>query len=154
MITPDEENRPMIVKDAIPCPDGKEWMKVVEEEMESMRVNQVWDLIHLLPGRKAIGNKWVLKIKRKSNGAIERYKARLVAKGYIQQWGIDYEETFSSIVRFASIQLILSLVTSLDLELQQIDVKMAFLNGELDEEIYMKQPVASLLEGASTKYVN
>ena len=89
----------------------------MEEEMDSMKVNQVWKLVDLLSGRKAIGNKWVLKIKRKADGSIERYKARLVAKGYTRQEGIDFEEIFSPVVRFTSIYLILAIVAQLDLEL-------------------------------------
>jgi len=116
-----------------------------------MRVNQVWNLVDLPLGRKAIGNKWILKIKRKADGSIERYKARLVAKGYTQQEGIDYEETFSPVVRFTSIRLILAIVAHLDLELHQMDVKTAFLNGELDEEIYMEQPVGFVVEGQEHK---
>ena len=89
----------------------------MEEEMESMKVNHVWGLIYLPPNRKAIGNKWVLRIKRKMDGTIERYKTHLVVKGYTQQEGIDYEETFSPVVRFASIRLILSIVAHMDLKL-------------------------------------
>ena len=103
-----------------------------------MRKNQVWDLVDLSLDWKAIGNKWVLNIKRKANGSIENYKARLVARGYTQQEGIDYEETFSLIVRFASICLILDIVAHMDLELHPMDVKTTFLNGELNEEIYME----------------
>ena len=95
-----------------------------------------WELVDLPPGRKSIGNKWVLKIKRKANGSIDKYKARLVVKGYTQREGVDYKETFSLVLRFASISLILAMVTSLNLELHQMDVKTAFLNGELDEEIF------------------
>ena len=108
--------------------------------MESMKENQVWKLVELSKGRKAIGNKWVLTIKRKENGTIRRYKARLMKKGYTQKKEIDYDETLSSIVRFASIHLILAVAASLDLELHQMDVKIAFLNGRLEEEIYMQQP--------------
>ena len=109
--------------------------------MESIRSNHVWKLVDLPKGHKAIGNKWVLKIKRKADGSIKRYKARLVVKGYTQQEGIEYEETFSPIMRFTSIRLILAIVANLDLELHQMDVKTAFLNGELDEKIYMQQPI-------------
>lgn len=116
-----------------------------------MRKNQVWDLVDLPEGRKSIGNKWVLKIKRKADGSVERYKARLVAKGFTQVEGVDYEETFSAVVRFASIRIILAMVASFDLELYQMDVKTAFLNGELDEEIYMDQPAGFVVEEEAHK---
>ena len=80
--------------------------KSIMEELESMWKIQVWDLVNLPSNQKVVGNKWVLKIKRKVDGSIEKYKVRFVAKGYTQQEGIEYEETFSPIVRFASIRLI------------------------------------------------
>ena len=91
-------------------------------------------------GAKAIVCKWVYKTKRDSLGNIERYKARLVAKGFTQKEGIDYKDTFSRVSKKDSLRIILALVAHFDLELQQIDVKMAFLNSDLGEEVYMKQP--------------
>ena len=84
-------------------------MTAMKDEMESMRTNQVWELVNLPSGRKSIGNKWVLKVKRKVDGSIDKYKAQLVAKGYTQREDVDYEETFFPVVRFASIHLILSM---------------------------------------------
>ena len=119
----------------------------MKDEMESMRINQVWELVDLPLERKSIGNKWVLKIKRKADGSIDKYKAQLVAKGYTQREGVNYEETFSLVLRFSSIRLILAMVASLYLELQQMDMKTAFLNGELDEEIFMDQLIGFVVKG-------
>ena len=89
---------------------------------------------------KAIGYKWVYKTKRDSLGNIERYKTRLVAKGFTQKEGIDYTDTFSPVSNKDSLRIILALVAHFNLELQQMDVKMTFLNGDLEEKVYMKQP--------------
>uniref|UniRef100_A0A2N9F135 CCHC-type domain-containing protein n=1 Tax=Fagus sylvatica TaxID=28930 RepID=A0A2N9F135_FAGSY len=144
-------DEPASFSEALHSPDRDEWMTAMQEEMSSMDKNNVWELVDLPPGRKTIGNKWVLKVKRKVDGSIDRYKARLVAKGYTQRKGIDYEDTFSPVVRFASIRLILSIVAKQDLELFQMDVKTAFLNGELDEEIYMAQPAGFEAKGHERK---
>ncbi|KAL0407607.1 UNVERIFIED_CONTAM: Retrovirus-related Pol polyprotein from transposon TNT 1-94 [Sesamum radiatum] len=133
-------DEPATYEEAVTSPNANEWITAMKEEMSSMAKNNVWELVDLPAGRKTIGNKWVLKVKRKADGSIDKFKARLVAKGYTQREGIDYEETFSPVVRFASVRLILAIVAHLDLELFQMDVKTAFLNGELDEEIYMDQP--------------
>ncbi|WKA03455.1 hypothetical protein VitviT2T_021562 [Vitis vinifera] len=111
----------------------------MKDEMSSMRCNDVWDLVELLNGAKAIGCKWFFKTKKDSLDNIERYKARLVAKGFTQKEGIDYTETFSPVSKKDSLHIIMALVAHFDLELQQMDVKTAFLNGELEEEVYMKQ---------------
>jgi Reverse transcriptase (RNA-dependent DNA polymerase) len=93
---------------------------------------------------KKVGCKWIFKIKRDSKDKIERYKARLVAKGFTQKEGIDFNETFSPVSKKDSLRIVLALVAYYDLELHQMDVKTTFLNGELEEEVYMDQ-----LEGFS-----
>ncbi|KAL4351255.1 hypothetical protein GQ457_06G019360 [Hibiscus cannabinus] len=125
---------------AMSCNESKLWYDDMKDEMNSMKNNEVWDLVSLSDGIKAIGCKWVFKTKKDSKGNIERYKARLVAKGFTQREGIDYTETFSLISKKDSLCILLALVAQFDLELQQMDVKTAFLNGDLEEEVYMKQP--------------
>ena len=150
MIAHDEEELKTI-QQALFGPNAKMWFEAMEEEMNSMKPNRVWDLVDLPPGRRTVGNKWVLNIKRKADETIDIYKARLVAKGYTQQEGIGYEETFLPVVRFASIRLILAIVARIYLELYQMDVKTSFLNGELNEEIYMDQPLGFELKGHEHK---
>ena len=106
----DDEEDPKSVIDALSGPAKEKWQKALQEEMDSMRVYKVWELVDLPKGRKAIGNNWILKYKRKADGSIDKPKARLVAKGYTQREGVDYENTFSPVVRFNSIRLILTLV--------------------------------------------
>ena len=98
------------------------------------------DLVELSRGIKTIGCKWIFKTKHDSKGNVERYKAKLVAKGYTQKEGINYEETFSPVSKKDSLRIVMALVTHFDLELHQMDVKTAFLNGDLHEEVYMDQP--------------
>ena len=105
----------------------------MKDEMNSMASNGVWNLVQLPNGAKAIGCKWVFKIKKDSLGNIKRYKARLVAKGFTQNEGIDYKETFSPVSKKDSLRVIMTLVAHFDLELQQMDVKTTFLNGNLEK---------------------
>ena len=104
-----------------------------------MEINQTWDLVQLPKGKKEIGCTWVFAKKEDSSGI--RYMARLVAKGYAQKEGIDYNEIFSPMVKHSSIRILLTLVAQFNLELVQLDVKTVFLHGDLEEEIYMEQPV-------------
>lgn len=108
----------------------------MQKEMQSLEANDVWDLVDLPEGKRIVGNKWVYKRKINSEGMVERYKARLVARGYSQKSGQDYDETFSPLVRFESI---ISLAAQHCLQLHQMDLTTAFLNGELEEEVYMSQ---------------
>ena len=94
-----------------------------------------------------MGSKWVFKVKTNSNGSIERYKARLVAQGYSQQEGLDYDETFSPVVRSESVRSVIALAAMNDLRLHQMDITTAFLHGDLEEEVYMKQPEGFVAQG-------
>jgi hypothetical protein len=101
--------------------------------------NNTWTLVSLPVGRKPVSYKWVFKIKQGTNGEVERYKARLVARSLTQTYGIDYNETFAPVIKFTSIHCILALAALEDMEIHQMDMKTAFFNGELEEEIYMEQ---------------
>ncbi|KAJ9689270.1 hypothetical protein PVL29_014779 [Vitis rotundifolia] len=127
-------------QEAIHCPQFTSWKEAMDNEMNSMYMNGVWDLVELPQGCKPVGCKWVFKTKRDSSGRIERYKARLVVKGYSQREGIDFKETFSPVSTKDSFRVIMAIVAHFDLELHQMDVKTAFLNGDLDEDVYMEQP--------------
>ena len=112
----------------------------MQEEMESLQKNNTYELVKLPKGRKALRNKWVYKLKKDGRGDLVKYKARLVVKGFGQKKGIDFDEIFSPVVKLSSIRIILGLATNQDLEIEQLDVKTAFLHGDLEEEIYMQQP--------------
>ncbi|KAM1172658.1 hypothetical protein ACFX2G_023218 [Malus domestica] len=120
--------------------DSKRWQEAMKSEMDSMYQNQVWTLVDPPEGIVPVGNKWVFKRKIGVDGNVETYKARLVAKGYRQREGIDYEETFSPVAMIKSIQILLAIAAYHDYEIWQMDVKTAFLNGYLEEELYMTQP--------------
>lgn len=135
-----EDGEPSNIHEASNSPDASMWKTAMQEEIEALHKNKTWELVPLPPGRKAIGNKWVYKIKRDSIDQIERYRARLVVKGYAQKEGIDFNEIFSPVVRLTTIRIVLAMCATLDLHLEQLDVKTAFLHGDLEEEIYMLQP--------------
>ena len=132
---------------AITSTDNEKWKIAMEKEMESLQANEVWDLVKLPKDRKAVGSKWVYKTKKSANKEIERHKARLVAQGYTQKPGQDYDETFSPVVRFESLRMVIALAIQNGLKLHQMDVTTAFLNGELKEEVYMKQPEGYVVKG-------
>ncbi|KAB2624186.1 hypothetical protein D8674_015846 [Pyrus ussuriensis x Pyrus communis] len=116
------------------------WLFAMEEELQALKTQNTWSLVPLPQNKNLVGCKWVFKIKKHSDGSISRYKARLIAKGFNQEEGIDYGETFSSVVKPTTVRLILALATHFGWSLQQLDVKNAFLHGVLQEEVYMSQP--------------
>jgi hypothetical protein len=134
-------NEPADVKEARTRPDWRKWEKAMNEELESLKRHGTYEQVKTLPpGRKAIGYKWVYKLKLNPDNSIARYKAHLVAKGYSQIPGQDFTETTSPVARLASYRSLLSLAAKLNLEAHHLDIETAFLNGVLDEEIYMKAP--------------
>ena len=112
----------------------------MREELKSMSINKVWDLVELPQGSAAIGCKWIFKTKMDSKGKVERFKARLVTKGFTQREYIKYLETYSPVPKNDSFRIVMAIVAHFNLELHQMDVKTAFLNGDLEEEVYMEQP--------------
>jgi hypothetical protein len=144
-------DEPSSFGEAMEGPNASEWEKSTREEYESIMKNKTWTLVDLPPERKAIGCKWVFKVKYDAQGNVERYKSRLVAKGYSQTEGVDFNETFAPVAKFNSIRLLIALAAQYDLELHQMDVKTAFLNGDLEEEIYMEQPEGFILPGNENK---
>ena len=128
-------------------PDAKKWLQAAQDEMNSLLEHNTWSLTKPPPGRKIISSKWVFKIKHEENGEAERYKCRLVAQGYTQAQGIDYHETFAPVARFGSIRALLATAAKREMYVHQMDVHTAFLNGKLDEDIYMCQPEGFVVKG-------
>ncbi|XP_071685375.1 uncharacterized protein [Lolium perenne] len=110
------------------------WKGAMNEEFDALMINNTWKLVLSRAGTNVIDCRWIYKVKRKSDGSIDRYKARLVAKGFKQRYGIDYEDTFSPVVKIATVRLVLSISVSRGWSLRQLDVKNAFLHGVLEEE--------------------
>ncbi|KAJ9561968.1 hypothetical protein OSB04_007128 [Centaurea solstitialis] len=118
----------------------EKWKKAMNEEMEALQKNQTWELVSLPSGKKTVGCRWIYTVKLDSAGNIVRYKARLVAKGYTQKYGIDYGDTFAPVAKINTIRILISIAANRDWPLRQFDVKNAFLNGYLEEEVYMDPP--------------
>ncbi|KAH9694912.1 Integrase catalytic domain-containing protein [Citrus sinensis] len=136
-----DEDEPKIYKEAVQNKFSKEWQQAMDEEILSLYKNNTWELVKKLDKRRVVDCKWIFKVKDGLTGdEPKRFKARLVAKGYTQKEGVDFNEVFSPVVRHASIRVILALTAVQDIELDQLDVKTAFLHGRLQEEIFMTQP--------------
>ena len=117
-----------------------EWQSAMREELDALHAQGTWDLVPLPPAKNLVGCKWVYRIKKNADGSIARHKARLVAKGFSQEEGIDYNETFSPVVKPTTVRLVLALAAQFNWSLRQLDVTNAFLHGLLHEEVYMTQP--------------
>src|SRR5579859_93922 len=126
--------------DAMKSIYAEDWKKAADAEYAALLENHTWEIVKLPPRKKPIGCRWVWLIKRKADGSIERFKARLVAQGFSQRPGLDYVEVFAPTFRPASLRLVLAIAAIHDLHLHSLDISSAFLNGELEEEIYMNQP--------------
>ena len=131
---------PKNVKEALSGNKKQEWRSAMDSEYDSLMKNKTWTLVPRPPNANVVGNRWIFKIKRRGDGSIDRYKARFVAQGFTQTHGIDYDEVFSPVARGSAIRCLLALANSNDWEIHQMDVKTAFLNGELDHDVYMEQP--------------
>ena len=141
------QNEPACIDDVLQSPKKDKWINAMEQEMKSLKENKVWELVELPKDQKIIGSKWVYKLKSGPDGSIERYKARLVAQGFSQKHGTDYDETFCPVVRLESLCTMIALAVQHGLNLHQLDVTTAFLNGKPEEEVYMRQTEGFIAKG-------
>ena len=147
-----ESDKPTTYAEAMVSPDSEAWLEAMRSELKSMDENQVWDLVDPPPGVTAIGCKWVFKKKTDVDGNVQIHKARLVAKGYGQVQGINYNKTYSPVAMLKSMRIVLAIAAYFDYEIWQMDVKTAFLHGNLTEDVYMIQP-ESFVDPTSTSKV-
>jgi hypothetical protein len=130
-----EHGEPTNYKEAMDEPESKKWLEAMKSEIGSMHNNQVWTLVDIPAGRKAVENKWIFKKKTDGDGNVTVYKARLFAKGFRHIQGVDYDKTFSPVAILKSIQILLAVAAYYDYEIWQMDVKTTFLNGNIEEEL-------------------
>ncbi len=131
---------PKTIKEALSRPDRDQWKQAIESELKSINENNVWTIVKRPFDKIVIGTKWVFKIKKNAKNEPEKYKARLVAKGYNQEYGIDYNETFAPVVKVQTLRILFAIAANNDLIIHQVDINTAFLNGDLDEEVYVENP--------------
>lgn len=143
----DKLPEPRTFNEAISSEQKDEWLRAMQEEIESLNDNDTWELVELPADRRAIGCKWVYKIKTKADGSVQQYKARLVAQGFSQKYGKDYDLVFAPVVRPVTFRILLVIAAKENMRVMHFDAKTAFLNGKLDEIIYMKQPPGFTITG-------
>ena len=141
-------SEPKTLKEALSGPQGDHWRQAIEEEYGSLVSMGTWTVTRTPYGIKPLGVKWVFKLKKDAQGNITRYKARLVAQGFAQIKGINYDETFAPVSKHSTLRTLLAVAAHQDMHILQMDIKTAFLNGDIDEEIYIKQPEGKEMEGA------
>jgi hypothetical protein len=141
------EKEPTCFEEAI---QKKEWMDAMTEEYQSIMKNDVWEVVPKPKNKDVVSSKWIYKIKHAADGSIEKHKARFVARGFSQKEGIDYEETFAPVARYTSIRTIIALAAKMKWKLHQMDVKTTFLNGVIEEEVYIEQPQGFEVEDRKT----
>ncbi|GJZ49539.1 putative retrotransposon ty1-copia subclass protein [Tanacetum coccineum] len=137
-----DHGEPTNYRAALSDPESDKWLEAMNAEMQSMKDNQVWNLVDLPPNCKTVRSKWLFKKRIDMDGNIRTYKARLIAKGFTQTYGVDYEETFSPIADIKAIRILIAIEVFYDYKIWQMDVKTAFLNGRLNEDVYMVQSEA------------
>ncbi|GKD75917.1 zinc finger, CCHC-type containing protein [Tanacetum coccineum] len=145
------EEDPRTYDEAMQSRDAAFWKEAIDDEIGSIMENNTWVLSDLPPGCKPLGCKWIFKRKMKVDGTIDKFKARLVIQGFRQKEGIDYFDTYAPVARITTIRLLLALAAIHNLVIHQMDVKTTFLNGDLDEEVYMKQPEGFVMPGNEHK---
>ncbi|CAN1127242.1 Retrovirus-related Pol polyprotein from transposon TNT 1-94 [Linum perenne] len=138
------DSQPRNISEAMQIP---EWKQAVHDEIAALEKNGTWNIVQLPTGKRPVGCKWIFTTKYHSDGSVERYKARLVARGFTQSFGIDYQETFAPVAMLKTVRILLSLAVNEDWPLFQMDVKNAFLNGDLEEEVYMNIPEGVVHKG-------
>jgi hypothetical protein len=141
------ENEPACFEEVV---QKKEWMDAMIGEYQSIINNGVWEVVPRPTNKDVVSSKWIYKIKHGADESIEKHKVRFVARGFSQKEGIDYEETFAPVARYTSIKTIIALATKMKWKLHQMDVKTSFLNGVIEEEVYIEQPLGSQVEDRKT----
>jgi hypothetical protein len=135
-----ESGDPQTVSEALSSPEAADWKKAMNAEYEALKRNQTWIIVDRPQGKKTVESRWVLRTKFKKDGSVDRRKARLVAKGFTQKPGIDFNETFAPVARLGSIRLFMAIAVELGLQVHQLDFTSAYLNGEIEEEVFMEVP--------------
>jgi hypothetical protein len=139
-VTANQDADPLLYNEAVSSADRKQWESAMQDELDSLAKNHTWRLTDLPRGRRALQGRWVYRKKIGQDGSVTKFKARWVAKGFEQQYGVDFDQTYASVVKPMSYKTLFAIAAAEDWEIEQMDVRTAFLQGELEEEVYVEQP--------------